>query len=139
MRAFIPTGLIVFCLAIALFIGCERAPVKPSASEAEIADPVTGVVTIEVVSPDGTKTITIDDVATGTTVEQVMRLAKDLPVKISGSGTTAFVDQIDGKSTSASEGWTYQIDGEKVHAGVGVTKLSPPTTVSWKFTGWDAK
>ncbi|TWU48055.1 DUF4430 domain-containing protein [Rubripirellula reticaptiva] len=113
--------------------GCQQQPAPIAVDAAK------GTVTIEIVSADGTKTYTVDDVSDGSTLEQVMRSAKDFPAEISGSGTTAFVSSIDGLSTSASEGWTYKIDDEFIHEGVGVTTLSPPTTVTWKFTGWDSE
>ncbi|MGB7323338.1 MAG: DUF4430 domain-containing protein, partial [Rubripirellula sp.] len=127
-----PVSPVFLVLAFVLVVsGCQQQP-------APIAvDAATGTVTIEIVSADETKTYTVDDVSEGSTLEQVMRSAKDFPAEITGSGTTAFVTSIDGQSTSASEGWTYKIDDEFIHEGVGVSTLSPPTTVTWKFTGWD--
>ncbi|TWU59808.1 hypothetical protein Poly51_00810 [Rubripirellula tenax] len=132
-------SLLGFVLIAALVVsGCQRnaAPVATDAV-AGVGTP-TGVVTIEIVTADGTKAFTVDEVAEGTTLEQVMESARDMPVEISGSGTTAFVHSLDGRSTSASEGWTYRIDGEFAHSGIGAAVLSPPTTVTWKFGDWEA-
>jgi hypothetical protein len=118
----------VFALMLA---GCSAAtvPVDPNVA--------TGTVTVEVAIDDDVKVWSIDDVAAGATLEDVLRSTDDFPIEISGSGTTAFVNSIAGKSTSASEGWTYTIDGERAPAGIGSTTITPPTTVRWTFSGAD--
>ncbi len=119
----------VFLLLVA---GCspQTATIEPDAP--------TGTVTVEVAIADEVKVWSIEDVAAGTTLENVLRSADDFPIEISGSGTTAFVSSIAGKSTSASEGWTYTIDGRHAPAGIGTTAITPPATVRWKFAGADA-
>ncbi len=120
-------------LTLAAIFGCEKNPVaveKPGGPEKPV---VTATVTIEVESGESTLTHKVDHVAFGTTLESLLRSSTELPFEITGSGRSAFVNAIDGKTTSGGEGWTYKIDGEFVHAGIGVTKLNPPTTVTWSF------
>ena len=92
-----------------------------------------GIVTIEIVGQTETQEIVIDDVAKGTTLEQVMRTITAIPIAVQGSGTTAFVDQIGDQATDNSGGWTFTVDGEFANQGIGNTFLSPPTKVTWRF------
>jgi hypothetical protein len=113
-----------------LVLGCSRST--------PVADPVaadnkTGIVTIEVVNDTGNQTFEIPNVVSGTMLEEVMRSIKDLPIKIQGSGTTAFVDQIGDRATNSTDGWTFKVDGEFANQGIGSTSLNPPTTVTWSF------
>ena len=62
-----------------------------------------------------------------------MRSIKDVPVKVDGSGTTAFVDKIGERATDSTDGWTFKVDGEFANQGIGGTVLTPPTTVTWSF------
>ncbi len=93
----------------------------------------TGTVTMEVDVDDQVDRFEFLDVASGTTLESLMRSIDDPPVKIQGSKTTAFVQSIGDKATSASEGWTFTVDGEFSNSGVGSTILEPPTTITWRF------
>ena len=124
MRKLIAVTCTVFIL------GCSRsAPVAdPSAIEVW-----KGIVTIEVVSDTETQRIEIPEVASGTLLEEVMRSVKDVPIKIQGSGTTAFVDQIGDRATNSTDGWTFKVDGEFANQGIGSITLNPPTTVTWSF------
>ena len=121
--------LFVGCCAL-LFLGCSRsAPVvAPPANTGP-----TGIVTIEVRSNSATQTIDLPGIATGTLLEEVMRSIEEIPIKIEGSGTTAFVDQIGDQATNATDGWTFKVDGEFANQGIGSTRLNPPTTVTWSF------
>ncbi len=89
--------------------------------------------TLEITSGDGSQSIEIPDVTDGATLESVLRSAEGIDAVISGSGTTAFVNQMGDRATSGSEGWTFTVDGEWSKTGIGTTKLHPPTTVIWEF------
>lgn len=117
-------------VAMALVLGCQKAPAPPAAGAAPPAN--TGTVTIEIEGSPG-KSMEVEGVAQGTTLETVMQSLDQIPVTITGSGTTAFVDAIGDKATSGSEGWTFKVDGEFANAGIGSTVLSPPTTVTWSY------
>lgn len=119
---------LMLCVALAL-AGCQRA--KPPVVAPAVA--TTGTVTIEINHDGETRIYTVPDVAGGTSLETIMRSIDDLPITITGSGTTAFVHAIGDHATNANEGWTYKIDGEFVHSGIGSAELTPPTTVSWTF------
>ncbi len=126
VRSFITQSI---CLLIGLVaVGCGQTPPPPS------ADAAVGVVTIEIQSEDAaTQSIQVPDVADGTTLEAVMRMVEQVPVSVSGSGSTAFVDSIGDVKTDASQGWTFKVDGAFANQGIGQTVLHPPTTVTWSF------
>lgn len=108
-------------------LGCSRsAPVAES-------PPATGSVTIEITGDGEPKSIEILEVVSGTTLETVMRSVSDVPIKISGSGTNAFVDKIGERATNRTDGWTFKVDGKHANQGIGRTVLTPPTTVTWSF------
>ncbi|MGI9471644.1 MAG: DUF4430 domain-containing protein [Rubripirellula sp.] len=130
-------------------VGCRRsstsveqapsssvATPENASSESPTTDSVetkTGTVTMEIATKGETQKVEIDNVAAGTTLEQVMRSVKDMPVRLRGSGVTAFVDAIGDQATTGTEGWVFRVDGEFANQGVGSTKLDPPTTVTWTF------
>ncbi|PAY16710.1 hypothetical protein CKO51_25050 [Rhodopirellula sp. SM50] len=109
-------------------VGCGQTPPPPA------ADAAVGVVTIEIQSADAaTQSIQVPDIADGTTLETVMRMVEQVPVSVSGSGSTAFVDSIGDVKTDASQGWTFKVDGAFANQGIGQTVLHPPTTVTWSY------
>ena len=119
-------------VAILLF-GCSRsAPVanQPAAT--------TGTVTIKIAG-DSEQTIEVADIASGTTLEAVMRSLADPPIKLTGSGTTAFVDAIGDRATNSTDGWTFKVDGQHANQGIGGTVLNPPTTVIWSFGDYESE
>lgn len=120
------------CIAAAFVIAGCSAQLATTAPDA-----ATGTVTVAVVIGDDIKVWSIDDVTAGSTLEDVLRSADDFPIEISGSGTTAFVNSIAGKATSASEGWTYSVNGTQAPAGIGSTIITPPATIRWTFTSAD--
>lgn len=142
------SGMMVFLL---LVTGCdsgssERAPsdlgsnVATSAPQAGIEGLAgngsaveTGTVTLEIQGSGSPLTIKIEDVQTGTTLEEVMRLVTEIPISIRGSGVTAFVDGIGEQAASGSEGWVFRVDGIHANQGVGSTVLTPPATITWVF------
>ncbi len=132
---------VLLLAAVALFLpGCSRQPAAGDASDGPptaTSTPEPGPVTVEILRDGQTRSVTLDPIPHGTTVEEVMRSIDQFPVEIRGSGTTAFVDSIDGMTTGADTGWTYQVDGEPAHEGVGVKRLAPPAKISWSFGGWD--
>lgn len=93
----------------------------------------TGTVTLEIQVSDSPLTIEIEDVQTGTTLEEVMRSVTQIPISIRGSGVTAFVDGIGEQASSGSEGWVFQVDGVHANQGVGSTVLTPPATITWVY------
>ncbi len=119
----------VFLLACVFFLGCQKTLLPPAPTTGR----GTGTVTIEIESDDDTATFEIKDVAAGTTLESLMRSIDQVPVSIQGSGLTAFVDGIDDRSTSGSEGWTFKVDGEFANEGIGSITLTPPTTITWSY------
>tara|TARA_Y100000385_G_C12903024_1_gene555081 strand:+ start:177 stop:647 length:471 start_codon:yes stop_codon:yes gene_type:complete len=93
----------------------------------------TGTVTLEIQGSDSPRTIEIEDVQTGTTLEEVMRSVTQIPISIRGSGVTAFVDSIGEQSASGSEGWVFRVNGVHANQGVGSTVLTPPATITWVY------
>ncbi|MEO1619070.1 MAG: DUF4430 domain-containing protein, partial [Planctomycetota bacterium] len=73
----------------------------------------------------------------GETLESVMRKIEDRQIEISGAGTTAFLQSIDGVGNEGSKGWTFKVDGEFAMQGIGSTELNPPAEVIWSFGGFD--
>ncbi len=92
-----------------------------------------GTVTLEIQGSDSAKTIEIEDVQTGTTLEQVMRSITQIPISVRGSGVTAFIDGIGEQTSSGNEGWVFRVDGIHANQGVGSTVLTPPTTITWVY------
>lgn len=132
-------GILLLAAVAFSLPGCSRepagAPPAGDASDGNATEP--GPVTVEILRDGQSRSVTLDQVAHGTTVEEVMRSIDQFPVEIRGGGTTAFVDSIDGVATGADTGWTYQVDGEPAYEGVGAKRLAPPATISWSFGGWD--
>lgn len=114
-------------LFLALTAGCRQA------DQAFNPNAATGTVTIEIVGKTKTHRIDIADVAQGTSLEHVMRSIDKVPIKLNGSGKTAFVDKIGDQGTDATGGWTFTVDGEHANQGIGNTWLFPPTKVTWRF------
>ena len=122
-------GLIVLAIAA----GCGGRNTATSPDVAQETTVTTGTVTVEIALNGEIKTVEIDDVEDGTTVESLMREMEDPIVQIKGSNTTAFVHTIGDVATAGREGWTFKIDGEFSHSGVGSAILHPPTTLSWRY------
>lgn len=122
--------ILTFALLL-LSAGCDRS--GPPVADVPASLRASGTVTVEIVTADGVETFHLTDVLQGTTVEAVMRRIDGLPIEITGSGTTAFVERIGGKSASGDEGWIYEVDGESAQRGIGVTKLSVPAKVTWRY------
>lgn len=123
-------------LGAILASGCSSEPQKASIPAPPPGTPQ-GPVTIEIVHQESIQTLQLEAVPAGTTVESVMRSIEEVPVEIRGSGTTAFIDSIDGVKTGSGTGWTYRINGEFVDRGIGSTELVPPATIRWTFGRWD--
>lgn len=126
------TGM--FALALT---GCGSPEPAPTSAVVP-ADVVKGTVTIEVEMDNRVQSIQVEEVLTGTTLETIMRGMTDPGVVMKGAASTAFVESIGGKATSGGEGWTFLVDGEYSHEGVGTTELSPPTTIRWQFGSFGA-
>ena len=129
-----PRLVLLSVIAVALVGGCEK---KVAPTQGAVVPVTTGKVTIEVVNGDEKKEVIVNDVADGTSLEDVMRSVKDLPIELTGSGMTAFVHSIDGVATNQTEGWTYRVDGKHASVGIGAFELHPPTTITWRFVPWD--
>lgn len=109
-------------------LGCDRTPPAPSVDAAK------GTVTVVIQTSKAVpKTVLVKEFADGTSLEAVMRSIDQIPVEISGSGQTAFVQSMGDVATDATQGWTFKVDGEFANQGMGVTVLHPPTTVTWSF------
>ena len=120
-------------IVLALAVGCGGRDSATAPSVTAESKAPTGTVTVEVALQGEIKTVQIDDVEEGTTVEAVMRRMEDPVAEIKGSDTTAFVHTIGDLATSGREGWTFKIDGEFSPQGVGSATVHPPTTISWRF------
>lgn len=127
-KPFVLLGVLLLGVLL-LGLGCARKPVAVDAG--------VGQVTITIHKNDQARVINVENIATGTTLEHVMRSIDEVPIEISGSGLTAFVNEIDGLATGPSDGWTYRIDGQYVGQGIGSVTLTPPTTVDWRFGAWE--
>ncbi len=127
--------LVLLSVFVIAFVGGCGKKVAPT--QGAVVPAMTGTVTIEVVNGDETKEFLVNDVADGTSLEDVMRGVKDLPIEMKGSGITAFVQSIDGVATNQTEGWTYRVDGKHASVGIGSLELHPPTTITWRFVSWD--
>jgi len=141
----ITIGLLAVTLLIA---GCgtstpdtpDAAPGDSSAVTAsDTGDGETIKVTVVIQGKDSKQEFTRTDIHAGATVEDVMRLIDEVPVTITGSGVTAFISEIDGVSTTSTEGWKYKIDGEHAEKGIGSTKLDAPATISWAFGSYEGE
>ncbi|WP_345685597.1 DUF4430 domain-containing protein [Novipirellula caenicola] len=139
----IAIGLMAITLLIA---GCGKSAtdsVEPAAGNSsavatsEAAEADTIEVTVVIQGKDATKEFTRTDIPAGATVEQVMRSIDEIPITITGSGVTAFVSEIDGVSTTATEGWKYKIDGVHAEKGVGSTELDAAATITWAFGSYE--
>lgn len=120
----------VLLIACVFTTGCYRSP-QPTGQERESQS--TGTVTFRIDDGEETLVFEIEDVREGETLEAVMKRIDQVPISMHGSGVTAFVDAIGGRSTRSAEGWTFTIDGQFSERGVGQTKLNPPTTITWTF------
>jgi hypothetical protein len=117
-------------IALTVLGGCDRSPVAQPVTS---AGGPSGTVTIKIERDGNVQTLEMPEVSQGTTLEAVMRRVTEPPVAMRGTAATAFVESIGDQDTSGSEGWTFLVDGEFATQGVGVTKLNPPTTVTWKY------
>ena len=62
-----------------------------------------------------------------------MRSIDQVPIKMRGSGQSAFVEGIGDQSNTGSMAWTFKVDGEFANQGVGSTTLRPPVTITWSY------
>lgn len=124
-------------VAICLMFGCGPATEPSPSTILPPGDPATssGAVTIrfEGSELDADQALVVDAVAEGTTVEVVMRSLDGPRLEMSGSGLTAFLHGVNGVSNEGDLGWTFLVDGKFATAGMGSTKLSPPTEVVWRY------
>lgn len=122
-------------LGLLLFsVGCRSE--TPTIAPLSTAQAVTGTVTVEVKLGEELRTFEVPDVADGATLESVMESIDQIPINMTGSGTTAFVNAIGDTKTNSTEGWTFMVDGQWADTGIGSTVLHPPTTVTWVFGEW---
>ena len=132
---------LLFLAIFAATVGCSAQPAAQLPDADTQLKSATGTITIEVAvkgeSDDKIQRFTVEDVANGETVEDVMRRADDADITITGSGTTAFVHQIGDLATGSSTGWTYTVNNERAEKGIGATMLTPPATVKWSFGEYD--
>lgn len=119
----------ILIIATAAFTGCRG---REATKEAAV-----GTVVVEYLADGQKQSVVINEVAEGTTLEEVMRSIDEFPVEIQGSGVTAFVDGINGIHTNQREGWTYRVDGQFAGEGIGSLELHPPTTITWRFGSWN--
>ena len=123
--------------AICMVLGCGSATEPTPSSILPPADPAisSGAVTIRFDGIDlgSQQEMVVDAVAEGTTVEAVMQSLDGPRLEISGGGLTAFLHGVNGLSNEGDRGWTFLVDGKFATAGMGSTKLSPPTEVVWRY------
>ena len=111
-----------------LAVGCTR-----SAPEPVDADAPAGTVTVVLKMPDGEQRVEVPDVRSGETVLSVMERIESPEVHYQGSGSSAFITRIGQISTSASEGWTFYVNGQWADRGPGVYQLQPGDTIQWRY------
>ncbi|WP_442506859.1 DUF4430 domain-containing protein [Novipirellula sp. SH528] len=132
---------------LALMPGCRQsAPdtldVAAGNNPDQVANSVDGEtidVTVVIQANDSSREFKRTDIQSGATVEEVMRTIDEIPVTITGSGVTAFVSEIDGVSTTSTEGWKYKIDGVHAEQGIGSTELDSPATITWAFGSYEGE
>ena len=130
-----PQPLVLISL-IMLSVGCNRqaseSPDRRGVSEV-------GEVRITVDFGDGrTAETVLRDVQPGTTVEALMRRTDAFGhVRITGSGTTAMVQSIDGVEMHGGKGWLYQVDGRWAERGIGQTRVDPGSEILWRYGKFD--
>lgn len=73
------------------------------------------------------------DVQPGTTVEALMRRVGSADVRLTGSGTTAMVQAIEGVEMQGGQGWLYQVDGRWAQRGIGQTRVDPGSEIRWRY------
>lgn len=133
----------IFVASLAWAIGgCGTSRPPSDSSRDGVAATATGPVTVEFLhqgfdDQGFAREVTLEGIAAGSTVESVMRSIQDPPIVLRGRGVTAFVESIGGIKTSATDGWTYRVDGEFADRGIGTTELVPPARISWRFGAWD--
>ena len=128
--------ILILTTAILINGGCSSSVQKATLHNNQ--DTQSGTVEIEIELDGQTKSIELEAIANGTSLESVLRNIQDVPFQINGSGTSAFVHSIDGVATTSGEGWTFYVDGEWASQGIGSTQLSPPTKVTWRFGAFDS-
>ncbi len=117
--------------------GSNATDTSQSVADARLADGKTIDIVVVIQAPNSKHEFTLSGVKSGETVEALMRSIDEVPVEITGSGVTAFVNEIDGVSTSGSEGWTYKIDGAHAEQGIGSTTLTTSGTITWTFGSYE--
>ncbi len=123
----------IACLPLILIFACSSTSTVAPLSESQ-SNATTGPVSIVVNDGESKVQCEVNNVAAGTTVEQVMRQVDDprIKIKISGSGTTAIITAINDLTNSGGEGWIYRVDGKWADRGMGTFKLTPPVTITWQ-------
>ena len=119
--------------------GCGPAAPDPSAppSSSGGSDQV-GQVRMQFDFGDGRVVESVlPSVQPGTTVETLMRRVTEVPIQLSGSGTTALVQSIDGYGMSGGQGWLYQVDGQWAERGIGQTTVKPGSEIRWRYGRFD--
>lgn len=120
--------------------GCRPA-VEPGPEQQSNAGATAeaGPVTVRFEWPDDRPTTTevVENVPAGTTLETVLRDLPQPEMQITGGGQTALVQSICGVEISGDRGWTFEINDNFATRGVGSTRLTPPTTITWRYTSFE--
>jgi len=122
------------CLGLAWAGGCSSTATPPTATEAIKPGPVT--VVIELGSEQ--KSHQFDEVQPGTTIAELMAQIEDPLVRLTGSGSMAFVESIGELGTDRGLGWTFRVNGEWADRGIGAFPLEPPAEIRWTHGAFES-
>ena len=128
------------CCLLIFHVGCQPAVEPPPAQDPDAGETAeSGPVTIRFEWPENEPATTqvVEDVSAGTLLETVLRDLPEPEMEITGEGQTALVQSIGGIGISGERGWTFQINGNFATRGIGSTRLTPPTTITWRYTTFE--
>jgi len=125
-----PLSLLVglwLCGWLAWAGGCSSTVSPPTVPRTTEPGPVT--VVIELGSEQ--KSQRFEEVQPGTTIAELMAQIEDPPIRLTGSGSMAFVESIGELGTDRGLGWTFRVNGEWADRGIGAFPLEPPAEIRW--------
>ncbi|MGY8767419.1 MAG: DUF4430 domain-containing protein [Pirellulales bacterium] len=67
-------------------------------------------------------------------MKQVEKHPRGIKIKFRGSGSIAFLTEIDAlKNTGSGKNWIYRVNGEKAEKSFGAAELKSGDSVLWRF------